>query len=86
MQKPTTPIFPDATLVGMFGKPVQTSAAIGIEMRDRSLRGVLLVADDVRCHRIGSRFPVVRCDDRFPGQRQQIHTRPAEHRCVALAV
>ena len=43
--KPTTPIFPDATLVGMFGKPVQTSAAIGIEMRDRSLRGVLLVAE-----------------------------------------
>ncbi len=29
----------------MFGKPVQTSAAIGIEMRDRSLRGVLLAAD-----------------------------------------
>jgi hypothetical protein len=28
----------------MFGKPVQTSAAIGIEMRDRSLRGVLLAA------------------------------------------
>jgi len=25
-------------------KPVQTSAAIGIEMRDRSLRGVLLAA------------------------------------------
>src|ERR1700693_3886300 len=29
----------------MFGKPVQTSAAIGIEMRDRSLHGVLLAAD-----------------------------------------
>jgi hypothetical protein len=29
----------------MFGNPVQTSAAIGIEMRDRSLRGDLLVAD-----------------------------------------
>ena len=30
---------------GMLEKPVQTSAAIGIEMRDRSLRGVLLAAD-----------------------------------------
>ncbi len=29
----------------MLGKPVQTSAAIGIEMRDRGLRGVLLAAD-----------------------------------------
>src|SRR6266404_8085225 len=28
----------------MFGEPVQTSATIGIEMRDRSLRGVLLAA------------------------------------------
>ena len=28
-----------------FRKPVQTTAAIGIEMRDRSLRGVLLAAD-----------------------------------------
>src|SRR6202167_3328037 len=29
----------------MFGKPVETRAAIGIEMRDGSLRGVLLAAD-----------------------------------------
>ena len=29
----------------VFGKPVQTSTAIGIEMRDRSLRGILLAAD-----------------------------------------
>src|SRR5882757_9931110 len=28
----------------MFGEPVQTSPTIGIEMRDRSLRGVLLAA------------------------------------------
>ena len=30
--------------LGMFGEPVQTSPAIGIKMRNRSLRGVLLAA------------------------------------------
>src|SRR5215471_558734 len=29
----------------VFGKPVQTSTAICIEMRNRSLRGILLAAD-----------------------------------------
>ena len=37
------PYFPSRDL-GMFGKPVQTSAAIRIEMRDGSLRGILLAS------------------------------------------
>src|SRR5271166_4007347 len=34
--------------LGMLGKPVQASAAIGIEMRDRSLGSVLLAANASR--------------------------------------
>ena len=52
----------------MFGEPVQTSPTVGVKMRNRSFRGVLLAARASGIIKWNHRSGRFDCGDRFPAQ------------------